>query len=219
MSSWSSCLSSCSCAGTEPPHCAWPLPCSSGPGQSCSCAGQRGTPLNRRAPGRARSLKVLASRYTSVASSVESLRNAPALAAIPYRARSTIRRCGTPAPPARPRGSPAQRSALSRFRPEGTAVPLRHRSGADTRDPSGTSRNISRSARCRGVSSRYKVVSCNRSAAPPRSYVPAAQAQLTRTVEAQRSPGDLGAIWPMRDSVPSMKAWARSARRRLRLRA
>jgi hypothetical protein len=56
-------------------------------------------------------------------------------------------------------------------------------------------------------------------ACTPRSYVPAEQAQLTRTVEAQRWPGDLGAIWPMRGSVPSMKAWARSARRRLRLRA
>jgi hypothetical protein len=39
-----------SCAGTEPPHCAWPLPCSHRAGHACSCPARRGPPGNRRAP-------------------------------------------------------------------------------------------------------------------------------------------------------------------------
>ena len=67
-------------------------------------------------------------------------RSAWARTDIPYRARSTTRRCGTcasrsSAPTLTPAISAARFSALSRFRPLGFDGPLRQRSRSEYRDP------------------------------------------------------------------------------------
>jgi len=109
----------------------------------------------------------LASRYTAVASSVASFReggcrfNRAGRPAMPYRASSSSRRCGTAVRSSVPNPaaviSATRSSALTIAGPDAVRGPRRHRSNSDTRAPSGISSSNSSAARCREVSSPYRV--------------------------------------------------------------